>query len=126
MHSSVTKILCKLTRKEFHRCFTCVNSNLHLVHLHVNVNVVGFVTDKNYSKAFLDLEMVSLLWKAVALRWNIFFLTSSTITLEEYLSLYLKQFGFSASQVGLTTLMGVLLLFIPFLDTWAIDFEPEN
>ena len=57
--------------------------------------------------------MVSFSKKAVALRWSTFFLYSGTITFEEYSPLYLKQLGLSASQVGLSTLMGLPLLFVP-------------
>ena len=42
-----------------------------------------------------------------------FLLYSGTITFGEYSPLYLKQLGLSASQVGLSTLMGLPLLFVP-------------
>ena len=49
----------------------------------------------------------------MALRLSIFLLYSGTITFAEFSPLYMKQFGLSASQVGLSTLMGFPLLFVP-------------
>lgn len=59
--------------------------------------------------------MVSLLppLPALALRWSYFFVVSSVVTFAEFSPLYLKQLGFTASQVGLRSLMGIPLLFVP-------------
>lgn len=57
--------------------------------------------------------MVSPAWQGLAIKWSYFFFISSLLAFQEYLPLYLKQLGFTASQVGLSTLMGIPLLFAP-------------
>lgn len=59
--------------------------------------------------------MDSLPKQALALKWSFFFTISSQGAFEEYIPLYLKQFGFNASQIGFTSLMGLPLLFEPLL-----------
>ena len=50
--------------------------------------------------------------RSLALKWSFFFI-SGTIVFMEYFNLYMKQFGFSPSQIGLTTLFGVFQLLVP-------------
>ena len=51
--------------------------------------------------------------KSFALKWYFFNCPSSTILYAEYFSLFMKQLGFNPAQIGLTSLFGVLQLFLP-------------
>ena len=51
--------------------------------------------------------------KSFALKWYFFNCPSSVILYAEYFSLFMKQLGFDAASIGLTSLFGVPQLFIP-------------
>ena len=50
--------------------------------------------------------------RSLALKWNFFFI-SGIIVFVEYFNLYIKQYGFSPSQIGLMTLFGMFQLLVP-------------
>ena len=61
--------------------------------------------------------------KSLALKWcHLFFLGGMTVFVE-YFNLYMKQFGLNTSQIGFTTLFGLLQLTVP-IGTLSNTFSP--
>ena len=53
--------------------------------------------------------------KSLALKWSYLFFGSGLIVFIEYFNLYVKQLGLSPSQIGFTSLFGVLYLSLPLV-----------
>ena len=70
--------------------------------------------------------MVSLSLKSLALKWGFFCKISSMVVFEEYSPLYYKQLGLSAAEVGLTSLLGVPLLFGPLVGYLSDKFRARK
>ena len=51
--------------------------------------------------------------KSLALKWSFLFFLAGEIVFIEYFNLYMKQLGLSTSQIGFTTLFGLLQLSAP-------------
>ena len=64
--------------------------------------------------------------KSLALKWYFFCCPASVILYSEYFSLFMKQLGFNAAQIGLTTLFGVLQLLIPLCLLFGEKFRARN
>ena len=68
--------------------------------------------------------MVLFSMKYLALKWSYLFFGSGLIVLIEYFNLYMKQLGFSPSQIGFTTRFGVIKFRLS--TRFRLDFEPGN
>lgn len=66
--------------------------------------------------------------RAFALKWSYFFVVSSTCmnAFEQYFPLYLQQLGFRASQIGVASLMGIPLLFVPLIGFLVDSFRARK
>ena len=73
----------------------------------------SWYNDANFNKFLRHLVLI-LLWamvtfscKSIALKWNIFFRTSSIVVFDEYFAVFMKQLGMTPSQIGITSLFGI-------------------
>jgi hypothetical protein len=64
--------------------------------------------------------------KSIALKWYYFSCQGSSNLYREYFSLFMKQLGFNPAQIGLTTLFGVMNLFIPLCLLFGEKFRARK
>ena len=64
--------------------------------------------------------------RSLALKWNWLFFGSGKIVFTEYCNLYMKQLGLNPSQIGFTTLFGVMHLFLPLLGLLGDRFRARK
>ena len=64
--------------------------------------------------------------KSLALKWYFFCCPASANLYSEYISLFMKQLGFNAAQIGLTALFGLPQLLIPLFLLFGEKFRARN
>ena len=70
--------------------------------------------------------MAKLSLKSLALKWYFFCCPAGANLYHEYFSLFMKQLGFNAAQIGLTALFGLPQLLIPLFLLFGEKFRARN